>query len=363
MEFDLPALGPEDNEVTGAATAPVFKATFQEYPSICLAKSSGKKLRGLSKEEEWVATEKIHGSNFSFMVNSEEVLCCRRTAVLEDSETFYGWQLVRDQLAGPTRKLFETVARHPTYGEELAAIKLFGELYGGIYPHADVPDEGHQPVQRGVYYSPTIRFMAFDLQVVMLPPRPSVWMDCDTFAELLELCGIPHLRPLKRGSIEECLATDITFDSTVPAALGLPPLPRNQVEGIVVKPAGMAEYGKRSVFKKKNPKFDEVNPPAPLSKYEQEANDRMSAGERIYQELPRYLNANRLDSVQSKHGVLTIERLAEGVEWLSQDALKDFKGDMQDTWDLVSEVTQERVEKNFRSMTRTWLVEQLGASQ
>ena len=44
---------------------------------------------------------------------------------------------------------------------------LYGELYGGQYPHPDVdPVPGLQAVQTGVYYSPHIEFCAFDLRVV-----------------------------------------------------------------------------------------------------------------------------------------------------------------------------------------------------
>jgi len=47
---------------------------------------------------------------------------------------------------------------------------VYGELYGGAYPHPSVfavPDL--IPVQRGVWYSPQLSFLAFDLLLVPAP--------------------------------------------------------------------------------------------------------------------------------------------------------------------------------------------------
>jgi hypothetical protein len=47
-------------------------------------------------------------------------------------------------------------------------MQVFGELYGGRYPHPEVDHgsaEQRKPVQAGIYYSPTLRFIAFDVRV------------------------------------------------------------------------------------------------------------------------------------------------------------------------------------------------------
>jgi len=41
---------------------------------------------------------------------------------------------------------------------------MSGELFGGAYPHKDVPANPKvKPVQTGIWYSPNIEFIAFDL--------------------------------------------------------------------------------------------------------------------------------------------------------------------------------------------------------
>lgn len=55
------------------------------------------------------------------------------------------------------------------------------------------------------------------------------------------------------------------MDSTIPKLLGLPALPKNQAEGVVVKSATPIAVQKgntqvRAIWKLKNDKFAEVNP-------------------------------------------------------------------------------------------------------
>lgn len=43
---------------------------------------------------------------------------------------------------------------------------MFGELFGGAYPSAEVEAiEGLQAIQTGVYYSNEIQFIAFDVRI------------------------------------------------------------------------------------------------------------------------------------------------------------------------------------------------------
>lgn len=49
----------------------------------------------------------------------------------------------------------------------LEKIFIYGELFGGEYPHPEVnPVSGVQAIQTGVYYSPRIEYCAFDIAVV-----------------------------------------------------------------------------------------------------------------------------------------------------------------------------------------------------
>jgi hypothetical protein len=42
--------------------------------------------------------EKVHGANFCFITDTKDLICARRTDVLDESETFYDWQKVRNKL-------------------------------------------------------------------------------------------------------------------------------------------------------------------------------------------------------------------------------------------------------------------------
>lgn len=117
---------------------------------------------------------------------------------------------------------------------------VFGELYGGGYPHPDVPPQYRKaPVQKGVYYSPEVAFAGFHIQVGdrFLPQAVAF--------ELLKDAGVRTVPVLFEGCYEDCLATshrllgsDDTNRSVVPDQLhGLPLLPNNRREGHVIAPS------------------------------------------------------------------------------------------------------------------------------
>jgi hypothetical protein len=64
---------------------------FLNYPEIenHYHKSIIEMLTDYNTEELWVATEKIHGTNFSFICSDENGLqCARRTGLLDMKESF-----------------------------------------------------------------------------------------------------------------------------------------------------------------------------------------------------------------------------------------------------------------------------------
>src|SRR5688500_18252530 len=79
----------------------------------------------------WVRSEKIPGANFVVGVERAAVRCGKRRQWLDDAAPFFGWQLIAGELGERCRAL----------ASELGAphVVCYGELYGGGYPHADVP--------------------------------------------------------------------------------------------------------------------------------------------------------------------------------------------------------------------------------
>jgi Rnl2 family RNA ligase len=254
---------------------------------------------------------------------------------------------------------------------------VFGELFGGVYPHPEVDDLGYQHVQKGVYYTPDIDFYAFDIQIVRQGEgeeegeggKVKSWLNYRRAMDIFARCGLFYAKPLVEGTLEECFDFEIRANSTIPTLLGLPDLEQNQMECIVIKAVetvhlGMGQrYHKtdapRAIFKKKNAKFEEVNPKCPETKWDQQRRIKKEAVDTIYEEFERYINVNRLNNLESKMGPVTRDNAHEAAGALADDALKDLISDYEETWAVVEEAVQEVVRKNVRSKTAQWLSDHL----
>lgn len=252
---------------------------------------------------EWSVSEKIHGANFSLVIDPERVGAAKRKAMLGDAEDFFGHGAVVRTLAAPARVLFDEIAREVP---GLRAVQVVGELFGGRYPHPAVPPTpGAHPVQTGVWYCPEVRFLAFDLALSTDEGRR--YLDLDDAMARAGAAGVPWLPPLFRGSYQEAMDYPLGFDSTLPALLGLPPLGApNRAEGVVVRPVRSLEIETRRgrarpLLKRKIAEFAEdarehqaAPPPAVASPG--------YALDLLEWELQGLLNPNRLAAARSKAG-------------------------------------------------------------
>jgi Rnl2 family RNA ligase len=180
-----------------------------------------------------MVTEKIHGSNFALLSDGQVARCAKRKALLAEGEDFFGHTFLLPRLVPAVLRLYAQVReRHP----DTAHVTLYGELFGGAYPHPDVPPvPGVQAVQTGVYYSPRIEFCAFDLAREDAQGERH-YLDYDVLLKLCEAEGVLAARPLFIGPYEEALEYPTGFESHVPGWFRLPPLPGNLAEGVVLKP-------------------------------------------------------------------------------------------------------------------------------
>lgn len=188
------------------------------------------------KRVEWIVTEKIHGANFCLVTDGIAVRAAKRKVFLDADDDFFGHEAVLAELADAVRRTFALArARDP----RVVRIFVYGELFGGGYPHSEVAaDPTVQPVQTGVWYAPGIRFCAFDLGLVRGGVDVRDYADHDDVTSLLAEAGIPSAAPLFRGSYADAIAFPLGFETTIPATLGLPALgPTNKAEGVVIKPA------------------------------------------------------------------------------------------------------------------------------
>jgi len=201
---------------------------------------------------DWVVTEKVHGANFCFVLSSGTIDCAKRKAMLSPTEDFFGHGRVLERLRGTLRQLY--VEHRGT----AARLLVYGELFGGGYPHPDVaPVAGVQPVQTGVWYTPDVDFVAFDVVEEGADGQRRYWSH-ERLQASLAAAGVPVLSPLFVGSYAEARAQPVDFQTTLPALRGLPPLLDNFAEGIVLKPCEpVVVGGLRPTLKCKPARFAE----------------------------------------------------------------------------------------------------------
>jgi Rnl2 family RNA ligase len=204
---------------------------------------------GTTAGGDWVATEKIHGGQLVLGYDGHALYVGKRKAWLRPNEPFFGWQLMRDRLARAGRAAL---------GRGGAAVRIFGELYGGGYPHPEVPPApGMAPVQTGVWYSPTVRYALFDVLRHDHPEDPGVFLPYTDVAAIAADAGLDVVPLLARGSRTSLDTVPVRFPTRMPKLLGLPKLDGNLAEGIVLRADTPMTPSERPVRKLKIAEFDE----------------------------------------------------------------------------------------------------------
>lgn len=215
------------------------------YPKI----PAGARPDGPAVGGPWVATEKIHGAQLVVAYDGHRCAVGKRKAWLHDDEPFFGWQLLRARLEAAAR-----AARSPGGGR----VWVYGELYGGGYPHPDVPVvPGMSPVQTGVWYSPEFRFALFDVLREDRPDTPARYLIYRDVAAVADRAGLDVVPLLGRGPRTSLDALPVRFPSRVSRGLGLPDLPGNLAEGLVLRPDERLTPQRRPIVKLKISEFDE----------------------------------------------------------------------------------------------------------
>ena len=127
-----------------------------------------KRSGGRLKNATWVVTEKVHGANFSFFNRHGNLRVAKRRGILNTNDNFFSFQQLVSRMRSQMMALFGSLQAelHPTVAPEYKTFIVYGELFGGGYPHPNVEHTVDTPlVQHGVYYSPNIHFCAFDIGI------------------------------------------------------------------------------------------------------------------------------------------------------------------------------------------------------
>ena len=248
----------------------------------------------------WVVTEKIHGANFCILSDGHQVVCAKRKEVLSTGESFFGHENVVRKISAQVRKLYAVLREKDT---QLTDIAVYGELFGGDYPHPEVEKKiGVSAVQTGVYYSPDIEFCVFDIAITSGETRE--YLAWDLFCQVLDQVDLLRCQALFTGKYQKAMTFNERFESTIPSLLGLPEIEDNVAEGVVIKPTvplyvSSKKGDVRVILKKKINEFAENKKFHEAQKW-----SNSSLWESWKYTIDAMLTKNRVDSAISKVGTV-----------------------------------------------------------
>jgi Rnl2 family RNA ligase len=278
----------------------------------------------------WMATEKLHGANFSFWCDGTEVKVASRTQFVDG--TFYNCQAVINKYSQGVLETFRT------FYNEGDTLVIYGELFGGN-------------VQKEVEYGEK-DFKGFDVTVNDVP------LDKLKAFNIIRWAGISTVPIVHTGTFAECLAVTNMFQSLLtPEGY----TEDNTSEGLVIEPLEPSWFnnGSRVYFKNKTEGFSEKKR-APREKQVFELSEDESE---LLNELLTYNTEQRVSNVISKIGSVTNKDFGKILGLTTQDILEDFtkdterepKTEAEDNWKQFLKLLQAEVGKVVRDQFVTAL--------
>lgn len=247
-------------------------------------------------------------------------------------------------------------------GKETESVILYGELFGGIYPGEE--SVKRTPPQAGIFYSPRLEFMIFDVAYMTdRDENPVQYMAYDKVVELAEKYNVLHAKPLliTENGVGECLAFNHRFTSLIGAQLGykepteMPDKnPQNLAEGVVIKPWDVETEGgdERPVLKNKIEEFQESDGFQPQKKVKNKDNGQDNEFEK---HALSTVNSNRVDAAISKIGDDCLVDMSLDIAPLFNEIMSDIRTEIEieDNDKIVGKLANLiRKEINMASRTR-----------
>jgi len=271
---------------------------------------------------EWIVEEKIHGSQFTIYYNGFQFKCSKKTAfIVEEDGNFFNYEKVLEENKEAIIKLWDLLGHDN--GENNSYMQVYGEIFGGVYSHPDVPKSNDdKKVQGGIYYHPKNKFYAFDLKV-----NGNLTLTMEKVKKLFKEAGLFHAETLFKGTFQEALDYNPIFLTTIPSRFGLPEIENNYSEGIVIKPNEHKRTGNgaRILIKNKHPDHQENKKPR-IKKPRVEI-ILSEEGKYLYEKLSCLINDNRLKNVLSKVGNVNQKDFGKIMGMLVSDAIEEFRKD------------------------------------
>lgn len=298
---------------------------FKKYPSIENHYNAEKVNFEMPVDQKWFVTEKIHGANYAFYADGHgTVKGAKRSSFVGLEDNFYNHEVIHEKYAESIRS-----ARLHSFFDGMnpdVTMIVFGEIFGGnsCYSHKSA----YKPIQKGVFYTPEIEFMAFDVAIQYPGDERLHFLSMKDRIAVLGVY-IPQVPHLFFGTYETCLELcekHKDMNSNVPTYFKVenPPV-KNVVEGFVISPVDplFDVYGGRVAFKYKTETFLEKSKGSKDKKQKFLSKE----DEKIIQEFLQYLNDNRIDSYLSKEGAIYRKDIGKHIKGVFDDIIEDMKKD------------------------------------
>lgn len=256
--------------------------------------------------QQYIATEKVHGANFSFWVKlnkdaTVDIQCARRTDFILDGEKFFNFRPVLEKYRSSLEDLRKESVKYDFI--------LYGELFGGN-------------VAAGMCYALEQDFVAFDL-CAMETQEPLNKLALRDFCRFHSIPTTPLI------GVFPTLVAALAVNESFPSLLkrddfdGAPE--HIEAEGVVVEPVvpTFLANGNRVYFKKKTKRFLEKGGnkiPKPKEQLPPELED-------ILMKSFEYITQPRFEAVVSKVGEVSIKDIGKLTGLITQDILVDMQKD------------------------------------
>jgi Rnl2 family RNA ligase len=291
----------------------------------------------------YIVQEKVHGANFSLITDGKTISTAKRTGFIAKNDNFHNSQSVLSKYETKLNNLYA----HLTEKRHIKTLTVFGEIFGGGYPHSDVENyKENQLVQRGIYYSPDNEFYAFDILI-----NNDYYLDVDSANQLFEKFSFIYAKTLFKGSLRDCLNYSNAFKSIIPAEFNLPEIEGNLCEGVVIRPEKPLFFnnGSRVILKNKNESWSENNnyiDKQILKQIGQNDAGLSEEAEDLCGKAYVYISENRLENVISKIGEPDPKRdFGKVLGLFNKDILTDFFKEYGNEYKGLDKKEQKKVNK------------------
>ena len=338
--------------------------TFKKYSSIenSYSREFMERVRAeMPPDLMWVVQEKVHGANTSFLCDGVEVKFAKRTAMLAPDEQFFNYE---ETLNNYRERVMALTAEVMAANADVKSVSVFGELFGGKYPHPDVePSHKLSLIQKGVFYCPGHEFYGFD--IYLATDDGGRFLDVHETNALFEKHGFFYAKTLMKGSLDECLAYPNAFESKITGWLGLPPIGDNICEGMVIRPIEpmYLRNGSRVLIKNKNARFAEKKLQKRRTQLFAEPVPYSDALKALVAEAEAYVTEQRLANVVSHIGEVHVPKdFGKIMGLFTKDALDDFLKEHGSAYAALEKSEQKLLNKELNKLA-TALVKQVYMSQ